>query len=198
MYSYKIEQAIRAACILHADQLRKGEVPIPYVSHLVSVMTILRDYTTDEDMLVAALLHDAIEDTDYTAEEMKEDFGGPVLELVLGVTEIKEIKGEKLTWFERKKQYNKTLKKAPTGSLMICAADKIHNFRSNVEDYHDAPDRFIQDFGPNIEDRMEVHQETSNILNSKLKSDIVHEFNNVFTEYINFLINVQESNNRLG
>ena len=83
MYSYKVEQAIRAATILHQDQLRMGSVPLPYISHLMAVVLILSDYTNDEDTIVAALLHDTLEDTDYTLDELREDFGGPVAELVL-------------------------------------------------------------------------------------------------------------------
>ena len=60
MYSYRIEQAIRAATILHKGQLRKGSVPIPYVSHLFAVAMIAGDYTDNEDVLIAALLHDTL------------------------------------------------------------------------------------------------------------------------------------------
>lgn len=193
MYTYKIEQAIRAVTILHEDQLRRGTVPLPYVSHLFAVMMILRDYTTDEDTLVAALLHDTLEDTDYTEDELIEDFGGPVAEIVLAVTEPKSSGENKLSWMERKKAYLKNIKKADEKALLVCAADKIHNFRSTVEEYYDAHSRFIQDFGPNLDDRLEVYQGISNTLNSKLKNDIVHEFNTTFTEYKNFIFNVQES-----
>ena len=87
MYTYRIEQAIKAASLLHQDHVRKGDVPIPFVTHLVAITFILRDYTTDEDTLIAALLHDTLEDTDYTAEELKEDFGETVAKYVLTVTE---------------------------------------------------------------------------------------------------------------
>ena len=71
MYTYKVEQAIKAATLLHQDHVRQGQIPLPYVTHLVATMMIVRDYTSDENTLVAALLHDALEDTDYTKEEMK-------------------------------------------------------------------------------------------------------------------------------
>jgi (p)ppGpp synthase/HD superfamily hydrolase len=199
MYTYKLEQAIRAVSILHEDQLRRGAVPVPFVSHVFAVMTILRDYTTDEDTLVAALLHDTLEDTDYTPEEMQADFGGPVTELVLTVTEPKtDTKDRKLSWKERKQAYIKQIKKGAESALLICAADKIHNFRCIVEEYHEHHNRFIQDFGPNLEDRLEVYQNISNVINSRLKSDIVHEFNSTFTEFKNFITNVQDSNNQLN
>ena len=66
-YSYRIEQAIKAASVLHREQVRKGSVPFPYITHLFAVAMIASDYTDDEDVIVAALLHDTIEDTDYSS-----------------------------------------------------------------------------------------------------------------------------------
>lgn len=56
MYSFAIEQAIRAASVLHKDQVRKGQVPYPYITHLFAVSMIVSDYTEDENTIVAALL----------------------------------------------------------------------------------------------------------------------------------------------
>jgi (p)ppGpp synthase/HD superfamily hydrolase len=53
MYSYRIEQAIRAASILHKDMVSEGKVKFPYVSHLFSVACIIADYTDDEDTIIA-------------------------------------------------------------------------------------------------------------------------------------------------
>ena len=87
MYSYRIEQALRAATILHKDQVRKGSIAIPYVSHLVAVSMIAIDYTDNEDVIIACLLHDTLEDTDYTKAELEDDFGGVVREIVEAVSE---------------------------------------------------------------------------------------------------------------
>ncbi len=193
MYSFRVEQAIRAASILHQDQLRKGAIPIPYITHLVAVSMILLDYTDNEEIIIAALLHDTLEDTDYTFEELRDDFGYPVAELVLTLTEPKEKDGVKLSWKERKKTYAQQLKKGSDDALLIAAADKTHNFRTTVEEYYDDHVRFLQDFGKNLADRAEVYQDLSNVINSRLKSDIVHEFNHVFTEYKNFLVDVETS-----
>lgn len=195
MYSYKVEQAIRASSILHQDQLRMGSLPLPYISHLMAVVLILSDYTQNEDIIVAAFLHDTLEDTDYTVEELREDFGGPVAELVLTLTEPKTVGNVKLTWLERKKTYTKQLKQGSEAAVMIAAADKAHNFRTIVEEYHDDHKRFIQDFGPQLEERMEAYQGMANVINSRLKSDIVHEFNHTFKEYKQFLIDVEKSTN---
>lgn len=196
MYSYKVEQAIRAASILHQDQLRMGSLPLPYISHLMAVALILSDYTEDEDTIVAAFLHDTLEDTDYSLEEIKEDFGGPVTEIVMTLTEPKvDPKGVKLPWLEKKRLYAKQLKLGSEKALMIAAADKSHNFRTIVEEYHDDHKRFIQDFGPQTEDRIEAYQSISNVINSRLKSDIVHEFNHTFKEFKQFLIDVEKTTN---
>ncbi len=75
------------------------------------------------------------------------------------------------------------------------AADKSHNFRTIVEEYHDDHKRFLQDFGPRTAERMEAYQSIANIINSRLKNDIVHEFNHTFTEFKKFLIDVEKSTN---
>jgi (p)ppGpp synthase/HD superfamily hydrolase len=193
MYTYKVEQAIKAAAILHQDQLRKGSVPLPYITHLMAVMLILRDYTTEEDTLVAALLHDTLEDTDYTTEELKVDFGENVAALVQTLTEPKVRNEVKVPWLEKKKEYAKQLRKGKIEAVMIAAADKAHNFRSLVEEYYDNHNRFLQDFGPHLSDRLEAYQSISNAINSRLPDGIVHEFNHTFQEYKNFIYDVQKT-----
>jgi myo-inositol-1(or 4)-monophosphatase len=197
MYSYKVEQAIKAAALLHQDQLRKGVIPIPFITHLVSVMLILRDYTTDEDVLVAALLHDTLEDTDYTRDELREDFGDRVAMIVEALTEDKYLDGRKLTWAETKREYAKKLKKGPVEAIMISAADKTHNFRSMIDEYYSNHNQFLQDFGTDLDARLEAYQHISNTINSRLTDGIVHEFNHTFTAFKEFIIDVQENLNRI-
>ncbi len=193
MYSYRVEQALKAATVLHKDQVRKGSVPIPYISHLVAVSFIIMDYTDEEDVVIAALLHDTLEDTDYTTDELREDFGGYVRDIVEGVSEPQHTKQKTYSWREQKKAYAKQLKDAPQGSLMVSAADKIHNMRSIVEEYFDNHDRFVQDFGGSLQERIEMYQDIADVLNERLENDILHEFNHVFTEYKNFINDVKAS-----
>lgn len=194
MYTYRIEQAIRAAAILHKDQLRRGSMPFPFVTHLMATAFTLIDYTTDEDVIIAALLHDTIEDTDYTIEELQEDFGGRVRDMVETLTEPQPATDNSMTWKERKLIYARQLKKGSEEALLIAAADKIHNFRTTVEDYADAHERFFQDFGKNFDDRIEVYQTIANVINSRLRSPIVNEFNHVFEQYKQFLYEVKRTN----
>jgi (p)ppGpp synthase/HD superfamily hydrolase len=193
MYSYRVEQAIRAAAVLHKNQLRKGSMPFPYITHLVATAFTLMDYTEDEDVIISALLHDTLEDTDYTIDELQEDFGGRVREIVEAVTEPKSTPENRISWKDRKRVYCEQLKKAPEEAVLVAAADKIHNFRTLVEDYNDAHDRFIEDFGKNFDERLEAYQNISNVINNRLKGPILAEFNHVFEEFKQFLYNVKET-----
>jgi len=192
MYSYRIEQAVRAAAVLHKEQTRKGPSSLPFVTHLYAVALLVNDYSKKESTVIAALLHDTLEDTEYTAEELEEDFGSKVRLLVEAVTEPKEKEGEKLSWKDRKAAYAKQLKSAPEEALIIAAADKIHNMRSWVEQYYDNHSGFVKDFGTNLDERAMIYQDISNVLNSKLKNDIIAEFNHVYTEYKKFIAQVAQ------
>lgn len=192
MYTYRIEQAIRAAAVLHKDQRRKGVAKLPYITHLIAVAAIIRDYTTDEDTIISAYLHDTLEDTEYTEDELREDFGDNVLKIVKAVSEPTDTT---MSWSDRKTAYREQLRKAPLEALMVSAADKIHNMRSAVEEYYDQHDRFMSDFGGSLDARVMVYQDIGNILNSRLKNDIISEFNHVYTEYKNFIFNVKEEDN---
>ncbi len=193
MYSYRVEQAIRAATILHKDQVRKGSAPLPYVSHLIATAFIALDYTQDEDTIIAALLHDSLEDTDYTAEELQDDFGGVVRDIVETVSEPQGTLDDPIPWIERKEIYIKQLKGGNEAALIVAAADKIHNLRSIVEDYYDDHRRFIADFGGSMEKRIEVYQKMSNVLNQRLKNPIIAEFNHVFEEYKKYVYAVKKA-----
>jgi len=191
-YSYAIEQAIRAASVLHKDQVRKGQVPYPYITHLMAVAMIVSDYTTDEDVIVSALLHDTLEDTDYTEKEIEDDFGGTVREIVCSITEPKIISNDRESVGAQKKQYLKQLMNASERALVVVAADKIHNMRSIVEEYYENHSEFTADFGTSLDDRLRMYQEISNTLNRKLHNAILTEFNSVFTEYKNFIHDVEK------
>lgn len=193
MYTFRIEQAIRAAAVLHHHETRKGSMPYPYITHLYSVATMLADYTTDEDVIVAGLLHDTIENTDYTLAELEEDFGGRVAEIVSALTEPLTQNGQKLSWAERKRMYAKQLKIGPIESVMIAAADKTHNFRCSVEEYFEDHNRFLQDFGKNLSERLEVYQVISNVINNRLEGPLLAEFNHVFEEYKQFIYDIENA-----
>jgi (p)ppGpp synthase/HD superfamily hydrolase len=154
---------------------------------------MLTDFSEDEDVIVAGLLHDTIEDTDYTLAELEEDFGGRVREIVDTLTEPKQTGEQKNSWSERKRIYAKQLKQGSKEAVMIAAVDKIHNFRTSVEEYYDDHNRFLQDFGKNLDERLEVYQIIANVINSRLEGKILTEFNHVFEEYKNFIYAIKKA-----
>ena len=186
MYSYRIEQAIRAASVLHREQSRKGTAPYPYVAHVFAVACIIADYTEDEDIIIAGLLHDTLEDTDYTEEELQTDFGSRVRAIVVGVSERTD-PNDSRPWYERKSDHLTTLETASNESLMVCAADIIHNLRSIVEEYQTNMADYLSHFGGTLEDRLFFYKMKSDLLNQRLENPIMHEFNHVYNEYREFI-----------
>ena len=166
-YTPRVERAIKLAAWLHRDQVRKGRVSYPYITHLMSVACMLRDYTDDEDTIIAAILHDVLEDTPLTEAELREEFGEQVAIIVRGVSEWVDDPKKRPAFAERRKRYVAQLTQAPHESLLISLADKIHNLRSMVEEYDGRIDDFLRDFG-NPAPRIAFYEEVQSILQERL------------------------------
>lgn len=129
-----IDRALAVAAFCHAGQTRK-DGPTPYIAHPVAVAMIVSDFTEDQDVVAAALLHDVLEDVPpsvYSAEDMTAEFGERVTEMVRGVSEEKTAGQATPPWRIRKEGYLATLADDSEECLLISAADKIHNLRSMV------------------------------------------------------------------
>ena len=187
IHTPQIEKAIHKTSILHRKQTRKGEDELPYITHLFSVFIILAKYTQDEDILIAGLLHDTIEDTPYTEDELEKDFGPRIREIVEGVTEKEEKDGRKLDWVERKEEYVRGLEAGPEGSLYVSAADKIHNFTSIIEAYKDKEEEFKKDFKQ--VDRIRSYEAVVNVIVKRLGKEhqLAKHLQEVFNNYKVFL-----------
>ena len=124
-----IGRAYDRACEMHEGQLRKsGE---PYLIHPMAVAEILADLGMDEDTIVAGLLHDVVEDTLYTADELKKDFGEEVELLVDGVTKLGSLKFESKE--ERQAENLRKMFLAMSKDirvLIIKLSDRLHNLRT--------------------------------------------------------------------
>nr|WP_231974560.1 bifunctional (p)ppGpp synthetase/guanosine-3',5'-bis(diphosphate) 3'-pyrophosphohydrolase [Tessaracoccus timonensis] len=122
-----IERAYRTAEHYHAGQMRKpGD---PYITHPLAVATILAELGMTEPVIVAALLHDTVEDTEYTLEQCRSEFSDEVARMVDGVTKL-----DKLTYGETAKA--ETIRKMIMATseevrvLIIKLADRLHNMRT--------------------------------------------------------------------
>ena len=124
-----IERAYDTAEKMHEGQLRKsGE---PYIIHPMAAAEILAELGMDEDTIVAGLLHDVVEDTEYTKDDLEKDFGSNIALLVDGVTKLGSIKFESKE--ERQAENLRKMFLAMSKDirvLIIKLADRLHNLRT--------------------------------------------------------------------
>ena len=124
-----VAAALEYATLKHGGQKRvSGE---PYITHPIAVANILLDLGMDYSSVCAALLHDVIEDTDATEEDLREKFGDQITELVLGVTKLK-----KITFKSKEQEQAENFRKMffamakDIRVLIIKLADRLHNMRT--------------------------------------------------------------------
>ncbi len=129
-WSPALERALRLAAQGHEGQVRKGS-PVPYIEHPMAVAMILDRAGFDEEVVVAGLLHDLVEDTSITLDEIRSEFGDSVAETVAACSEIKlDSHGRKRPWAHRKRDHLETLKSATLATKAVILADKLHNLAS--------------------------------------------------------------------
>ena len=127
-------RAFQFASEKHADQTRKAST-IPYVAHLMGVASLVLEAGGDEDLAIAALLHDVVEDCGGAPmlNEVRRRFGQRVAKIVDGCTDADTY--PKPPWRERKEKYIRRLKLEDADTRLVSAADKLNNVRSILSDY---------------------------------------------------------------
>lgn len=123
-------RAIEFATKAHTGQYRKV-TKIPYVIHPLGVAKILIDLGCAEEIVAAGILHDTVEDTNATLEQIRREFGSKVAQLVEAASEADKSD----TWENRKRQFIESLRTAPMDGLLVVCADKLDNIRAIREDY---------------------------------------------------------------
>ena len=136
----RFDRALLYATHVHGGQVRKG-TSTPYVAHLLAVAATVLEYGGDEDLAIAALLHDSAEDQGGEArlEDVRNRFGERVASVVEACTDsfANTAKGErKAEWRPRKERYIAHLRTADPDVLLVSLADKVHNARSILRDLH--------------------------------------------------------------
>jgi guanosine-3',5'-bis(diphosphate) 3'-pyrophosphohydrolase len=122
-----LQRAYDVAAQFHRGQLRKSGDP--YITHPLAVATILAELGMDTTTLVAALLHDTVEDTGYTLEQLHLDFGGEVAHLVDGVTKLDKVRYGESAEAETIRKMVVAMARDPR-VLVIKLADRLHNMRT--------------------------------------------------------------------
>jgi (p)ppGpp synthase/HD superfamily hydrolase len=131
--SERLHRAIDLAARAHAHQRRKDrDLDIPYVAHVYGVAMLLAAHGFPEEVLIAGLLHDLLEDAPQFAPEL-EGFGGNVVRWVQTVTDPGKHDAnhlQDLPWEERKAGYIEQIRGGDAEAKAVCCADKIHNMES--------------------------------------------------------------------
>lgn len=171
----RIDDAIKLAAHLHRHQTRIDKNSTPYITHLVSVAIIISEVTDDEDIIIAGLMHDSLEDVPhYTYTNLVEDCGERVASIVKHVTEPLDANkeaSEQLPWLTRKEAYLENLQAGGIESAIVSAADKIHNTETMLRDTAKEPGAFLARFHSSLTNRVWFHEKTLEVLQQKLGKD---------------------------
>lgn len=130
-----LDRAIVFAVRAHAGTERRGK-GYPYIVHPMEAVEIVATMTSDQELLAAAALHDTVEDTDVTVEQIRAEFGDRVAALVASESDtFEEGVSEEDSWHARKQAAIDRLAKASHDAKIVALGDKLSNMRAIARDY---------------------------------------------------------------
>ena len=141
-----LDRAIVFAVKAHANSERRGK-GFPYVIHPLEAMSIVASMTPDQELLAAAALHDTVEDTGVTVDDLRREFGDRVAALVEAESDVfVEGLSDEASWHDRKKAAIDRLAAAPYEAKMVAMGDKLSNMRAIWRDYKEKGDELWKIF----------------------------------------------------
>ena len=130
-----LDRAIIFAVRAHAGTERRGK-GFPYIVHPMEAVEIVATMTRDQELLAAAALHDTVEDTDTTVEQIREEFGDRIASLVASESDtMPEGVSEEDSWHARKQAAIDRLARASHDAKIVALGDKLSNMRAIARDY---------------------------------------------------------------
>jgi len=180
--SSKITEALEFCALAHKDQKRK-KTEIPFASHPSSVGFILHSSGYGEEVVIAGILHDVIEDTIYSEIDIKNKFDENVMNLVKGVTEDVTIK----TWKGRKDDYLNRVSNSNDDVKAICAADLLDNCRAMVRSLENGLNIW-EAFSESRETLINYYKKRLSIVEKNIKPELAMELEKVILELEKFLV----------
>lgn len=179
-----LDKAISFAVKAHSGVERRGKA-FPYIVHPMEAMAIVATYTNDQEMLAAAALHDVVEDTEYTEDDIRKEFGDRVAKLVASESDIVVgNKSESESWVERKKFAIDRLKKLDRDGKIVAIGDKLSNARAMLQDYESMGEELWNKFHVTDPKLHKWHYEGLRDSLDELKGSFAYE---EFSEIINKL-----------
>lgn len=145
-----LDKAINYAVEAHRNTERKGK-GLPYIIHPLEAVAIVATITADQEMLAAAALHDVVEDTEATVDDIRTEFGDRVARLVaLESDPVVEGMSREESWHHRKEAAIQQLSNASREAKIVAIGDKLSNMRAIARDYAEQGDKLWQIF--NVKD----------------------------------------------
>lgn len=157
-----INEAILFATKAHEGQVRKVN-HTAFILHPLAVGCLLADVEEREEVVVAGILHDTVEDTDITLADIKQSFGEYIADLVAGCSENK-----RLSWQERKEATIDLLEVASEEVCIVTCADKIHNLAVSVQGIKEKGRDFFKPFKKGYEEQKWYYGSIKNVLEKRI------------------------------
>ena len=170
-----LDKAIEFAVKAHSGFERRGK-GYPYIVHPMEAVSIVATITKDQELLAAAALHDVVEDTDYTEEDIRKNFGERVAELVAAESDVViEGKTESESWKERKEYAINRLSNLSYDAKVVAIGDKLSNARAMLYDYKSMGEKLWDKFHVNDPKLHKWHYEGLRNALSDLKGPVAYE-----------------------
>ena len=169
---------------------RKG-TNVPYMAHLLGVASLVMgetghvSFSVTEEMVIGALLHDAVEDEGGVPRlrDIEANFGKEVATIVEGCTDsFEEDVNKKQEWKQRKTSYIERLRKEPQGTLLVSAADKLYNARAILQDYREVAGEIWKRFKRGRGEQLWHFRELLNVYEDRGSNRLVKELKRVVDE----------------
>ena len=192
----RFTRAVDYARTLHIER-RKG-TDIPYMAHLLGVASLVMgesgrvDFPVTEDMVIAALLHDTVEDHGGATRlnDVALNFGSNVARMVEGLSDtLAEDSTRKEKWEDRKRKYIDRLRDEPADVQLISAADKLYNAQSILTDYRRIGPEIWRRFRRGRNEQLWYFDELLKVFKKSGTNEIVDELDRVVTELKRFSAN---------
>jgi (p)ppGpp synthase/HD superfamily hydrolase len=158
-----VKAALEKARSAHAGQVRNGSGGMPYVEHPMTVAARLDEHGYDEEVLAAALLHDVVEDSGTSLDEIREEFGENVAGMVGALSDDEGLD----SYRERKAEHRERVAAADGEALAIYGSDKLTNVKALREAYEAEGDAVREEFKVPIELKTEVWEADRDLLREK-------------------------------
>ena len=181
IFSSKFTQALGYAARLHGRQIRK-RTERPYIGHLLSVTSLVIEYGGDEEMAIAALLHDAVEDQGGRPRlrEIQRKFGKRVAHIVDGCTDSYD--EPKPPWMERKRAYLQRVRGESAEVRLVSAADKLSNARETLYELRVHGDAVFERFAGKKDGTLWYYRALVKEFRAAGSNPLVEEFDRVVSE----------------